>query len=295
MTATQLPPAIRAEELTWALPTAGRVLCYHRGGQGVPLLLLHSINAAPSAFEVSPFFDDLDLPMPLYAPDLPGFGRSNREERAYLPDFFAAAINEMAEAIGASEVDVIALSTTCEFVARAARAPESRLRRLVFVSPTGLSRRRARPSGAGPRVHSVLTAPFLGSGLFRLLRGRSSVRFFLDKAFAERAPQAMVDYAVATAAQPGASHAPFYFLSGQLFDHDAVGNLYLPLENPVLLLYDQDPNVGFAHMEEVDTAKVQWTLRRIPGTHGLPHFERPLETQDALLDFLAGEDSSAEG
>ena len=79
---TALYPAIVADELLWPLPESGRVLCYHRPGSGVPVLLLHSINAAPSAFEVSPFFATCSLQRPLYAPDLPGFGRSERRDRA---------------------------------------------------------------------------------------------------------------------------------------------------------------------------------------------------------------------
>ena len=290
VTARPLPPAIEAEELRWELPSAGPVLCYHRPGEGRPLLLLHSINAAPSAFEVSPFFTSPDLAAPglrrpLFAPDLPGFGRSARGDRVYSPEFFATAIEEMIAAIGAGPVDVLALSTTAEFAARAALAAPSRVASLVLVSPTGLSRRRRERSSAGPRVHRVFRTPGVGSTLFRLLRTRPSVRFFLDMAFEDRAPAAMVDYACATAAQPGARHVPFYFLSGQLFTPDAVGDLYLPLRQPVLVLYDQDPNVGFDHLEAVLAERPNWRAERIVGTRGLPHFEEPAATAAALQRF----------
>lgn len=290
VTAAVLPPAIRAQELTWDLPDAGRVLCYHRPGAGRPLLLLHSMNAAPSAYEVSPFFDRFTLDRPLYAPDLPGFGRSARSDRPYRPALFATAIVQMIDAIGAGPVDILALSTTAEFAARAARDAPARIASLVLVSPTGLSRRRDGPSKAGPRVLRVFRTPGIGSTLYRLLRSRRSIRFFLDKAFEDRAPQAMVDYACRTTRVPGASNAPFYFLSGQMFAPDAVGDLYLPLQQPVLVLYDQDPNIGFDYLDEVLDKGHAWQAERIPGTRGLPHFEKPAETQRALESFWRGID-----
>lgn len=282
-----LPAAIDANEIEWQLPRGGRVLCYHRTGVGRPLLLLHSINAAPSAFEVSPFFSSAGLAAqrPLYAPDLPGFGRSARADREYSPAFFADAIVDLIEAIDSGPVDVLALSTTAEFAARAAlRAPQL-INSLVLVSPTGLSRRRQARSKAGARVYRVFRAPGVGSTLYRLLRTRPSVRFFLDMAFEDSAPEAMVDYACATAAQPGASHVPFYFLSGQLFTPDAVGDLYLRVAQPVLVLYDQDPNISFDYLGAVLDERPNWRAERIVGTHGLPHFEKPAETAAALERF----------
>jgi pimeloyl-ACP methyl ester carboxylesterase len=256
------------------------------------VLLLHSINGAASAYEVSPFFTRMQLPGPLYAPDLPGFGRSDREDRAYSAEFYADAIVAMVRAIGSGAVDVIALSTTSEFAARAAlRAPDL-FRSLTLVSPTGFVRRRNSRSPVGARIYRILRQPLVGAGLFRLLRSRASVRFFLDKAFAEGAPKEMVDYACASAAQPGARHAPFYFVSGQLFDPDAVGSLYLPLKLPVLVVYDEDPNISFNFLDEVVSARSNWQRVRIAPTLGLPQFEQPEATAKALLAFWSSQPSA---
>ena len=272
--------------LTWTLPGSGVICCYHQPGQGRPLLLLHSINAAPSAYEVAPIFENPPLGRPLYAPDLPGFGRSARPDRVYSPEFYAQAIIEMIDEIGAGAVDVLALSTTSEFAARAAFTAPERIASLTLVSPTGFTRRREEPSTVGDKVLRFLQAPALGPGLFRLLRSRPSVGFFLDKAFRDKAPEAMIDYACMTASQPGASVAPFHFLSGQFFSHDAVGCIYEHVEQPVLVLYDKDPNIGFRFLAPFVEAHGNWNLVRIPDTFGLPHFDEPLQTRDAIETFL---------
>lgn len=286
MEGQSLPAAVDAEEVRWALPSSPSVLCYRRPGSGPPLLLLHSMNAAASAFEVKPFFEDMALSMPLYAPDLPGFGRSERSDRVYSPEFYARVIIDMVETMDLGPVDVLALSTTSEFAARAALEAPELFRSLTLVSPTGFMRRRESRSRAPERVHRVLRLPLLGAGLFRILRTKPSIRFFLDKAFAGGAPEDMVDYAWASAAQPGASYAPFYFLSTQFFAPDAVGDLYEPLRLPVQVLYDKDPNISFDYLDDVARDHDNWQLTRIPDTLGLPQFEAPAQTQAALERFL---------
>ncbi len=108
-------------------------------------------------------------------------------------------------------------------------------------------------------------------------------------AFVDGAPEAMIDYAYATTRMPGATYAPFYFLSGQMFSHDAVGELYEPLVQPVLVLYDQDPNISFDYLDGVLKQHANWSGVRIPDTRGLPHFEKPVETQRALEAFWSTE------
>ena len=50
---------------------AGR-LAYYVGGDGPPLLLIHSINAAASAYEVKPIYDRMRTLRRVYAVELPG-------------------------------------------------------------------------------------------------------------------------------------------------------------------------------------------------------------------------------
>ena len=69
-----LPVAVSAERLE-VNERAGR-LSYYVAGGGPPALVLHSINAAGSAYEVKPIFEVLSTTHRVYAPDLPGFGHS---------------------------------------------------------------------------------------------------------------------------------------------------------------------------------------------------------------------------
>ena len=73
----------------------------------------------------------------------------------------------------------------------------------------------------------------------------------LEKSFEGSITPGMIDYAYATAHQPGAEHVPLYFISGTRFTPDAANTLYAQVEQPTLVLYDQDFYVGFDALPEL--------------------------------------------
>ncbi len=90
-TATQgsvtLPPAVDAPRDTFSTMHLKEISYYADGPEGTrPLVLLHSINAAPSVFEMKPLFDHYRGTRRVYAMDLPGFGFSDRSDRKYSPN-----------------------------------------------------------------------------------------------------------------------------------------------------------------------------------------------------------------
>ncbi|MFZ5736455.1 MAG: alpha/beta fold hydrolase, partial [Pseudomonadota bacterium] len=107
----------------------GRIAIYAAGsaqpdGNATPLLLIHSINAAGSAYEVKPLYDYYAQHRPVYAIDLPGFGQSDRDDREYtarmMTDAVHAAVEQIRRIHGEQPIDALALSLASEFLARAA-------------------------------------------------------------------------------------------------------------------------------------------------------------------------------
>ena len=109
-----------------------------RCASAAPLVLIHSINAAGCSFEMRPIFQAYRGMRDLYALDLPGFGFSERADRVYSYDLYKQAILDLVERIG-KPVDVIALSLSCEFAARAALERPELFRSLTMISPSGFN------------------------------------------------------------------------------------------------------------------------------------------------------------
>lgn len=283
-----LPDALDAPRLDFATEYGSRIAYYVDGPtDGRPLVLVHSINAAPSAFEMKPLFERYRAGRRVYAPDLPGFGASDRSKRRYSPELYAGALGAFLEHVVVEPADVVTLSLSAEFVVRAALRG-TRLHSLVCISPTGFSRRPVPGKGVSNVAHSILATPGLSKGLFDLLTRRPIIRHFLNQSFIGQVPDEMIEYAYATARQPGAWHAPLRFLAGQLFTADAPDALYGKFEAPALVLYDEDPNTGFGELPAFVDRMPNWRSERIAPTRGVPHWERLEDTSAAMERFWGG-------
>jgi len=281
-----LPSALDAAYHEIHTSSAGRLGYYastERAGR--PLVLLHSINAAPSAIEMRPLFDHYRSKRPVYALDLPGFGRSERRNRPYKPTLYASALNEFLDAAVDRPADIVACSLSAEFSARAALLVPDHYASLTLISPTGLSIRRPPSGKSTDRILTIGRWPWLGSALFNLLTTKLSIGYFFARSFAGKVPKDLIDYAHTTARQPDAKHAPFYFLSMKMFTQDAFETLYRPLQLPVLVVYDRDPHIGFDRLDEMLNARSNWQAARIERTFGLPHWECLQPTIEAMDTF----------
>ncbi len=284
--APSLRPALDADLRFLDGPSTGRVGYYVDASKsGRPLLLVHSLNAAPSAAEMQPLFDHYRRERPVAALDLPGFGVSERGDRAYTPEMLAAAVDAVAQEAFDSPADVIALSLGSEIAARAILSAPERWRSLCLLSPTGFASRQPPGESITRGMESLFGARLLGEPLFRLLTTEGSIRFFLARNFVGPPAEEMMRYARETALQPGARFAPFRFLSGRLFTRNALEKLYDRLPLPVLVLYDQDPNVSFDRLTDWVAARDGRSARRIRPTRGLPHWEELDPCVEALDQF----------
>lgn len=268
----------------------------HVSGEGSPVLLVHSINAAAGAHEVRPLVERLSPRHTVYAPDLPGFGASDRSDRAYSPRLYTDALHTVVEAIrarhAAVQVPALAVSLACEFLARAAAERPSDYARLALVSPTGLMGLKARrgPAGASravPGLHAALTGPGWGPALFRQLTRPGVVRYFLRRTWGSDAiDERMWADAVAAARAPGAHHAPLHFLSAGLFSADVLA-LYEALPMPVWASHgtrgDFTDYRGRVHLD--GRTNWQWTVYE---GGALPYFEHPEAFGSALEAFWSG-------
>ncbi len=285
-----LPPALSAPLVEWQSAAAGTVRYYaDTQAAGKPLLLLHSMNAAPSAMEIKPLFEHYRQRRPVYAPDLPGFGQSERADRSYSGEFYAEVISAFLNEVVGGEADVVALSTSAEFAARASLS-QDKVTSLILISPTGFGARPPPGPATQDKLLRVFRTPVLGKALYATLTVKPSIRFFLNKNFIGKPPAEMVDYGHRTTKAPGAHHAPFHFLAMKLFTANAVDALYRQVKIPTLVLYDEDPNISFERLPGVLEDCANWREARIRPTLGMPHWDEPAQTAAAMDAFWADSD-----
>lgn len=293
--AVPLPPAIEATRRRLRSVQAGQINYYaDEQFQGRPLVLVHSINAAASAYEMRPLFERFRRQRPVYALDLPGFGFSERSDRVYSPGLYTNALLDLLHDIQERReaADVVALSLGGEFAAWVALQRPELVHSLALISPTGLTAHaqmnrseRASASQTGARLYNLFRVPLWSQAFYDLLASRPSIRYFLKMSFVGAPDRGLLDYAYATAHQPGARFAPLAFISGRLFSPDIREAVYDQLTIPVLAIYDQDAFVRFDTLPDVLERNPNWRSTHLVPSRGLPHFERLDDTASALASF----------
>lgn len=294
MTATALPPPFDSDRFELSGPW-GRLAGFV-AGQGAPMLLVHSVNAAACAAEVRPLFEHYRRTHTVFAYDMPGYGLSDRPAAAYSPRLMTDALLAVAaharQRCGGAAIDGLALSLGSEFLARAAAESPALWRSLALVSPTGFSgsARWRKPAGitrAVPGMHAVLAGPGWGGALFRGLTRPGVIRYFLERTWGSKAiDEELWRYDVLTTRQPGAEHAPLHFLSGGLFSAD-IHTVYEALTMPVWMSHGVRGDFVDYRQKTLVEPRPNWRFTTFD-SGALPHFEDPAGFCAAWDAFLNG-------
>jgi len=293
-----LPDAVEAKRVVFKSKLGVNLNYYvDRKAEGQPLVLIHGVSSGASAYEMRPLFEHYRLTRPVYALELPGFGFSERPNRSYTPQYFAEAILDFLETQVGEAVDVIAMSLSCEFAARAAVALPDCFLSLTFISPTGLgegpggaSLQLIKPGRTSEKVYGILSNPIWSQAAFDLMSVRISLAHLYRLYFVNPVSPDLVDYAYATTHQPGAKNVPLAAMSGRLSTADIRYRFYDRIQVPVLALFDRDPFARFDMLPYLLGSNLHWQEVRIVPSLGMPHFEKLLETVDALDGFWGGGD-----
>ena len=295
-----LPPALDAErQFIWhqGLRIAlylSMPQCQPSNALLMPLVLVHSINAAASAAEVKPIFDRYAHTRPVVAIELPGFGSSDRKDIEYTPqlmtDCITAAVNHLRELGFQRPVDLMAVSLSCEMAARAALDRPAAFRSVALVSPTGFESRHPEPYENGRTKNKPWLRRLLESGpwskpLFALLTSEQSMRKFLARSWGSKnIDEGLLAYNLLAVAQPGARHAPYAFVGGALFTR-GVRHCYAKLTPPVWMIHGSRGE--FAKVDGLKQFKPagHWTIEAIDAG-AMPYFERPAEFAQRYDTFI---------
>ena len=261
------------------------------------MLLIHSINASGSAAEMRPLHDHYRTGRTVVAMDLPGYGFSERSDRNYTPRLMTDAVHAITDQIrtrlGASPIDALALSLSCEYLARAAVERPERYRSLALVSPTGFRGLRPWRGAPGstrsiPWLYRALRGPggHWGGAVFRALTRPGVIRYFLRRTWGSKEiDEALWAYDLLTTKAPGAEHAPLHFLSANLFSAD-IHDVYEKLDMPVWMSHGVRGDFTDYRGRVIVEARPNWRFTLFP-TGALPYFEKPEDFTDAFTEFLA--------
>jgi pimeloyl-ACP methyl ester carboxylesterase len=244
-----------------------------------PVVLVHSIHAAASAWEMRGLFDrlrpDRDRRRRVIALDLLGFGASERPDIDYDADLYQDLLRDFVREVAGGPAHVVASSVSAAHALQAAAADPSSFRSLVLVNPTGLLTQATGPDRRGRLLQNLFRLPFVGEALYNLLVSRPSLRYYGSRIYRDPGvEERAAEHQYVTAHQPGARFAPAAFLG------DALGrNVYMALrtvEVPALSIWSRSDLIDSDRESEAFKA-VAPGMRQIwvEDAGAVPHLERP--------------------
>ncbi len=263
----------------------GMDVSYAEGGDpsDPDLLLVHGVNAAASSHEFAEVFEDLTEEFHVVAPDLPGFGASDRPPLLYSGALYTDFLRDFARDT-VEDATCVASSLSGAYAVEAAE--DADFSRLVLICPTTTAMPTRRP-----RLRSLLRAPVVGTALYNLIASKPSIRYFsADHGYYDTAnfTEEKLDYEWTSAHQAGARYAPASFITGFLNRPIDLGKELAELDVPTTLVWGRETDVtplkrGRTLAETADTRLVVIDRARL-----LPHVEHPREFVGVVREELRG-------
>ncbi|MDS0293471.1 alpha/beta fold hydrolase [Halogeometricum luteum] len=265
--APPLEPALSGEQHTYRWRGID-VRYAEAGDEDAPtLVLLHGVNAAASNGEFREVFDELAEDYHVVAPDLPGFGTSDRPQLRYSAALYEDFVGEFVSEY--EEPAVVASSLTAAYLVGA----DPDVSRMILVCPT-------ERGGPDPMqwLRELIRAPLVGEAVFNLLGSKPSIRYFnADHGYADpsRVSEEWMDYEWRTAHQPNARFAPASFISGYLNSEVDFESALTETDVPVTLVWGRESDLvplkdGRELAEAADCKLVVFDDAKL-----LPHVEFP--------------------
>lgn len=279
-----LPGEMRDYAWNW-----GRIK-YYIAGEGDPLLLVHGIYPGASAYEWRENFEFLAQNFRVYAPDLLGFGLSEKPNVPYSANLYVRLIEDfMREVIG--EPALICASSMSAAFCVAAQPITPMARKLALICPTGIQNQRD-PHAIGNRaIEKVLRTPVYGKSIYNTITSITGIRHYLETE-AYHDPRMITDpeirYLHAVAHQPGAHYPIRAFMAGKLgLD---ISYTFWRMDKPIMLLWGRHARATpVTDAEEFQERNPRTSLRVFDNSALLPHIEDCAEFNESIAEFFAAE------
>lgn len=279
-----ISPAIFA---TRVVQTAVGEIVYHTSGSGEPLIFLHGIYPGASSFEWSRVYPDFAATHTVIAPDLIGFGESERPAPGLDADGHSLALADLIRALTPGRLPTLVASGVGAAIALklAVQHPEL-LRQLILYAPVGLDASLRRlPMG----ISTLARIPGLNAFVYKnYFARRPFIRTWLTKvgfADPEFPADDVADMLTTCAGQYGAEHAIVAFMRGRiLYD---VRTQLTRVSQPVSVLWPDLPDRFPGEFAETLRAAIPHCEILPAGTLGaLGALENPAAIRALIEDFL---------
>ncbi len=196
----------------------GEIL-FQQLGDGDPIVLLHAFGPGHSSVEWRATAEVLATDRAVFAPDLLGWGRSDRPAITYDGELYIRLLTDFLEDVVQRPATVVAAGLPAAYAVQVAADRPELISTLALVGPLGIERGDDEPDLKDAVVHRLLRLPILGTSALNLFTSRAGLGNYLRRdvfAAEEMVDEAVIDEHYRTSHLPGAHTALAAYLTGYL-------------------------------------------------------------------------------
>jgi pimeloyl-ACP methyl ester carboxylesterase len=281
-----------------APPTWGRAqryaspvgeIAYQRLGDGPPVLLLHSFGPGHQCGEWQIAAEILAERHTVFAPDLLGWGRSEKPEITYDGELYIQLLLDFLHEVVGERTWIVAAGLPAAYAVQVGVDHPELLRGLGLVVPLGIEIHGDEPDFKDAAVHRMLRLPVLGTSALNLYTSRSSVENHLKRevfAHPDRVDASLVESHYRAAHQPGAHRALAAYLAGYL--NHGVEDVLPRLPLPTWLAWGRQATSPTVEAADLWLRRLRTAAFEVFERSGnLPHAEVPVAFCEKLEAFLS--------
>jgi pimeloyl-ACP methyl ester carboxylesterase len=261
---------------------------FQRLGEGEPLLLLHSFGPGHDSIEWRSAAERLAEKAQVFAPDLPGWGRSERPSLDYDAELYIDFVIDFLIDVVRRRAVIVASGLSAAYAVQVAVDRPELVRALVLVCPVGIDLAGDEPDLKDAVIHRLLRLPVVGTSALNVYASRNGVATHLKKEVYGRpdlVTEALVDHYWKGAHEEGSRAAFAAYLSGYL-NHRATPAL-ARLACPVLVVWGRNAKNPPVESSDLWMQRVSGAGLEIVENAGLvPHDEAPETFRELVANFL---------
>ncbi|MCL2665096.1 MAG: alpha/beta fold hydrolase [Defluviitaleaceae bacterium] len=145
---------------------------YVATGRGSPLLLIHDTETGGSRLEWEQCIRSLSKRYRVYAPDLPGYGRSAKPGLSYSAYLYCSFINDFIRDVAGGAVYAAGSGRGAAFAAMARSLEPQLYKKMILLAPNGF----APPSRLRKFFGRLLSLPLLGETVYNAMSARARMK-----------------------------------------------------------------------------------------------------------------------
>ncbi len=266
----------------------GVAIHYLRAGEtGSALVLLHGGSADSASLSWRPTMDLFSRSYRVIAPDLPGYGSSDKPEQNYTVEYYTRFLSRFVQHVGLERFSLVGLSMGGHIAVVFALQFPSMVEKLVVANSAGLGTQwhwqvLAKLMVKMPRLHQRV----------RKMGNRETIKLSLGKVVhnLEMITEDVIDEIAENAAAPGAGRAWRSYLENEMnwsgFQNDLPGRLP-EITQPTLIIHgSKDPLIPVKWARKAHHLISDSKLCILEQCGHWPQREKPARFHEAVLEFL---------